>query len=53
MEGLDLVGELISAIRQVRGDIDGYLEGDWDGNHDGWQALSDRLSTALDAAGED
>ena len=40
--------DLLDAARQVAGDIDGFLNDEWDGNVEGWQALSDRLHSVID-----
>lgn len=41
------VTELRSALRLIASDIDGFVNGDWDGNRQGWEALSRRAQTAI------
>ena len=41
------VAELTVALETIRGDIRGYLNGEWDGNAEGWKALADRADAAL------
>jgi hypothetical protein len=39
---------LQKATSLALGDIKGYLNGDWDGNWEGWQATADNLEVALE-----
>ena len=39
---------LPDAVRTAIGTIQDYLNGDWDGNTEGWQAVVDRLQSALE-----
>ena len=41
------VPELLATLELMAGDIDGYLRDDWDGNREGWEALSRRAHATI------
>ena len=53
---LSIYGELVMkmsdseiACLEVANDIQGYLDGEWDGNEEGWKALISRLTNSVPA----
>lgn len=47
---MDSREELVDALEKIADDIDGFLADEWDGNPEGWKALSVKARAAIDNA---